>query len=267
MREELYAEIFEMEQHHWWFAARHQIILHLLDQYLPRRADRRNRVADLGCGCGMMLHRLAEHGYDAVGMDGSEQAVAFSKHRGVDARFGRLPSDVPLTNGAYDAVLFLDVLEHLSEDRASAEVAVRLLRPGGVLICTVPAHPWLWTKRDEHHHHFRRYSRSQFAALFAHPDLDLLLLNHLNAFLFIPAAVWRLGVKATGRESLADLRLPPRAVNRAFKSIFAFERNLVCAIKLPIGLSFIAVARRQNSAQSAAVNGPILNDVNSTEVA
>ena len=67
MREELYAEIFAMEQEHWWFAARHRIVLHLLQEYLPPQSANRQKVADLGCGCGMMLLRLAEN-YDPIGL-------------------------------------------------------------------------------------------------------------------------------------------------------------------------------------------------------
>ena len=44
MREELYAEIFAMEQEHWWFAARHRIVLHLLQQYLPLESANRQRL-------------------------------------------------------------------------------------------------------------------------------------------------------------------------------------------------------------------------------
>jgi len=60
MREELYAEIYAMEQGHWWFAARHRIVLHLLQQYLPPERGNRQKVADLSCGCGMMLQQLSE---------------------------------------------------------------------------------------------------------------------------------------------------------------------------------------------------------------
>ena len=85
MREELYAEIFAMEQEHWWFAARHQIVLHLLERYLPPPTEHRQKVADLGCGCGMMLQRLSEK-YDPVGLDGSSHAIEFASHRGVKAK-------------------------------------------------------------------------------------------------------------------------------------------------------------------------------------
>src|SRR6266853_1754384 len=239
MREELYAEIFSMEQEHWWFSARHRIVLHLLGRYLSPKNGKRQKVADLGCGCGMMLQRLSEK-YDPIGLDGSRHAIEFASHRGVTARLGALPEDVPLTRESYDAVLLLDVLEHLKDDRGSVEVASSLLKTGGILICTVPAHMWLWTKRDEHHHHFWRYSRSQFRALIDQPSLRLELLSHLNAILFAPAAAWRLFVKVLERSSVPDLRLPP--LISVLRWVFAFERLMLGKVPMPIGLSFIAIA-------------------------
>ena len=189
----------------------------------------------------MMLQRLSEK-YDPVGLDGSRHAVEFALHRGVKAKLGALPGDVPLSRESYDAVLLLDVLEHVKDDEASVAVGASLLKPGGILICTVPAHMWLWTKRDEHHHHFRRYSRRQFRALFDQPYLRLELLSHLNAILFAPAAAWRLLAKAFARDSVTDLSLPP--FNSALRSIFAFERWLLGKVPIPIGLSFISIARK-----------------------
>jgi 2-polyprenyl-3-methyl-5-hydroxy-6-metoxy-1,4-benzoquinol methylase len=242
MREELYAEIFAAEQEHWWFVARHQIVLHLLERYLLPNSGTPYKVADLGCGCGMMLLRLSEK-YEPVGLDGSRHAIEFARRRGVTVKLGALPENVPLSRESYDAVLMLDVLEHLKYDRASVEVAASLLKPGGILICTVPAHMWLWTKFDEDHHHFRRYSRSQFRALFDQPSLGLELLSHMNAILFAPAAMWRiLAAKVFERDRARYLRLPP--FNSVLRSIFAFERLLLGKVPMPLGLSFIAVARK-----------------------
>jgi len=246
MQEELYDEIFAAEEKHWWFVARHRIVLYLLSVYLPPKSGIRYNVADLGCGCGMMLHRLAEK-YDAIGIDGSRRAMDFALQRGVTAKYGALPDDVPLARQNYDAVLMLDVLEHLKYDRASIEVAASLLKPGGIVICTAPAHMWLWTKFDEDHHHFRRYSKQQFRSLFDQASFHLELLSHLNAVLFAPAALWRiLATKVFERDRARYLRLPP--FNSVLGSMFAFERLLLGKLPMPLGLSFIAVARKTNKA-------------------
>src|SRR4051794_20202793 len=147
MREELYEEMFRMEQEHWWFVAKHRIVLHLLRKFVrPPAGGGKARVADLGCGCGMMLRRLIDRcgaEYDAVGMEGAPAAVEFCRQRGVRVEVGELPSNVTMEAGAFDAVLLLDVLEHLDDDAGAVGAAARLLKRGGVMIVTVPAYQWL----------------------------------------------------------------------------------------------------------------------------
>jgi 2-polyprenyl-3-methyl-5-hydroxy-6-metoxy-1,4-benzoquinol methylase len=267
MRDELYGEMFLMEQSHWWFQAKHKIVRELLGRYLGKEGGSRQsaagseekasalpatgnespaarpRIADLGCGCGMMLYQLKDE-YEVTGLDGSEQAVAFSAQRGIRVHKGFLPSDVPLPRGQFDAVLMLDVLEHLEHDVESARVAAELLRPGGILICTVPAYQWLWSKRDEHHQHFRRYSAAQFRRLFEQPDLELELFSHLNTWLFPVAAAARLTAKVRNAHDTTDLHVPPAPLNAALRELFASERHLLGRLPLPFGLSLAAVARK-----------------------
>src|SRR5690606_6126967 len=113
---------------------------------------------------------------ECVGLDAFPQAVTFSRQRGVDVVTGSLPDDVPLEAGRFDAVLLLDVLEHLDDDYGGLKRAVRLLRPGGIAICTVPAYPWLWTARDEHHQHKRRYTSGGFRRLMMSTDARMLFI-------------------------------------------------------------------------------------------
>jgi len=65
----------------------------------------------------------------------------------------------------FDAVLYLDVLEHIYEDRAELARAASLLRPGGALVVLAPAHEWLWTSFDTAIGHHRRYTRSALRAI------------------------------------------------------------------------------------------------------
>ena len=65
----------------------------------------------------------------------------------------------------FDAVLYLDVLEHIYKDRAELARAASLLRPGGVLVVLAPAHGWLWTSFDAAIGHHRRYTRSTLRAI------------------------------------------------------------------------------------------------------
>jgi SAM-dependent methyltransferase len=67
-------------------------------------------------------------------------------------------ADLPDTH-LFDAILYMDVIEHIEDDRAELEIAFRHLKKGGVLIILVPAHQFLYSPFDKHIGHFRRYSR------------------------------------------------------------------------------------------------------------
>ncbi|RYG71237.1 class I SAM-dependent methyltransferase [bacterium] len=188
MNDEVYEEMFRVESRHWWFRAKHKIVAGLLRRYAPATSTRQPRLIDLGCGCGYLLS-LLKNEYDAVGLDGSEQAVTFSAQRGVDVRRGSLPDEVPFGDASADVILMLDVLEHLRDDGTCFDRAARLLKPGGIAICTVPAYPWLWTRRDEFHQHFRRYTRPQFVTLMNRGPMRSEFVRHMNAALFPVAQV------------------------------------------------------------------------------
>jgi len=60
----------------------------------------------------------------------------------------------------FDAILYIDVLEHISDDKGEVQRACRLLRPGGRLIVLAPAYQWLYTPFDHAIGHIRRYTKS-----------------------------------------------------------------------------------------------------------
>lgn len=60
----------------------------------------------------------------------------------------------------FDTILYMDVLEHIADDRAELARAADRLEPGGHLVVLAPAHPWLFTPFDAAIGHFRRYTRA-----------------------------------------------------------------------------------------------------------
>ena len=65
----------------------------------------------------------------------------------------------PEEAGPFDCVLYVDVLEHIDDDRAELARAASLLTPGGAIVAVSPAHQWLYTPFDRRIGHCRRYSR------------------------------------------------------------------------------------------------------------
>lgn len=99
------------------------------------------------------------------------------------------PARVSVVNGAlrdlpsassYDCILYVDVLEHIEDDRAEVAGAVGLLRSGGHLIVLCPAHNWLYTPFDQAIGHYRRYDRRRFESLES-PSASIVRMRYLDS--------------------------------------------------------------------------------------
>ena len=248
----LYDELARVEHTHWWFRARRRIVWSLVDRYADRKTGGRRKVCELGCGTGGNLIGKAEH-YDVVGVECSDHALQHARRvLGNRVQYGRLPDEVNLPRTSYDVVLLTDVLEHIEDDATSARTALDLLRPGGIVVATVPAYQWLYSPRDALHHHFRRYGKQQFAKLWHSGEAETLVLSHYNTLLFAPAAAVRVASKFIGSSNqTGDLKVPPRLINSALSTVMAAESSLLGRVTMPFGLSLVAVVQKRYAIEHA----------------
>lgn len=80
----------------------------------------------------------------------------------------------------FDALLYIDVLEHIEDDRGELVRAAAHLEPGGKLVVLAPAHQSLFSEFDRAIGHFRRYDRRSLAAL-APAGTELVALTYLDS--------------------------------------------------------------------------------------
>ncbi len=100
---------------------------------------RQLRIADIGCGGGLMCEPLAGHGAHMVGVDAAEKNVAAARLHAAAGRFAidyRVGEpDAALHDGeAFDVLLLLEVVEHVDDVKTFLGDAVRHLKPGGLLL-------------------------------------------------------------------------------------------------------------------------------------
>jgi 2-polyprenyl-3-methyl-5-hydroxy-6-metoxy-1,4-benzoquinol methylase len=106
------------------------------------------RLLDCGCGDGGLAIYLQGRGWDVRGVEVDVELASLARVAGVDVVEGDLESTVTwqLVGERYDAVVFSDVLEHLSDPRRVLRSATSALRPGGGILVSLPSVSW-WRVR------------------------------------------------------------------------------------------------------------------------
>ena len=254
MAEEILVELGPLIDRHPWWQARARLTQDLLGRLgvLPPA-----RVLDAGCGWGTTLEALEGAGYRATGADISRRALERLDRPGRELAEMDLTQALPPEEvGGYDAVLALDVIEHLDDDRAAVGRLGELARPGGYVVVSVPARPDLFSEFDTIQGHRRRYLPETLERAFQGADLELERTFWWGAWM-VPL-IRRSRGRRTARagESIAQayrhyLRLPPWPVPLAMKAAYALERPRALAGKLRDGTSLFAVARRRAPAAAA----------------
>ena len=260
MERSYYQEYFFFEQDNWWFVSRRRILMSLLRRLLPSRSDL--EILDAGCGTGINLEYLNEFGR-VTGVDVSEDAIEFCRKRGNEnVQRGDLTS-LEWEDDRFDLVTVLDVIEHIDEDRAALAELIRVTKPGGHILITVPAFPALWSEHDEINHHRRRYRAGEIRDLVTASGCRIRKFTYMNAFLFPIAYAVRTWQKVR-RAISGPPAHPPRTdfvdyhpvVNSLLTAIFTSETPLVSTTGLPFGLSLLCLARKDERKSAGASRNP-----------
>jgi SAM-dependent methyltransferase len=205
-------------------------------------------VLNAGCGAGSFTLRLLDAGYEVTSVDASEAFVE---------RVRRLVGDrgaVELADlhalrfeaGTFDAIVCGEVLEHLDDDQTAVREFARVLKPGGVVLASVPANPWRYDWSDHWAGHRRRYTASGLAERFTaagFADVDvtdygfpLLGLYHRQ--------VYRRMLKRRLERDGGDVGAPTGAMKRVAPLVrAAFELDTLFMGRRPGYFGLIASAR------------------------
>ncbi len=240
----LYSELAVLEADNFWFQARNQLIIQVMQRYFPQA----HRVLEIGCGTGFVLSGIAAVFPEAL-LTGSEifsAGLAYAADRVASAEFLQMDARHLPFVAHFDMVGAFDVLEHIIEDELVLAEIHNALQPGGGLILTVPQHRWLWSRQDESACHVRRYTAAElrykvnaagFSSLYETSFVSLLL-----------PLLWLSRLRknhAVGEnDPMSELRIGSIA-NTALGWVMMLERILIQAgIRFPAGGSRLLVARK-----------------------
>jgi len=243
MKSSLTAAEHVLEDTYWWFVGRRAII----DSVLRRFAAACKVAVDVGCGTGRNMAVLAQYADRVVGLDRSMAALSIAVSRGLAA--GCVDGhSLPLAGQSVDLLTAFDVLEHMDDDVSALDEFNQVLRPGGLLLVTVPAYRFLWSEHDEALMHRRRYVASELHMKLNRTGYDVILRSYAVFFAFFPILFYRLFRGLFPKDAMSPkashVILPP-VLNSLFTWTLRIEAFLIGSVRLPWGTSIIMLARKQ----------------------
>ena len=208
-------------------------------------------ILEIGCSSGFMLKRMKLALPDAtiVGADVVREPL-YRLARELPSvpllRFDLL--QCPLPSDSFDAVVMLNVLEHIENDISALAQVHRILKPGGIAVIEVPAGPHLYDAYDEALNHFRRYKISELTAKLQSAGFSVERQSHLGFFLYPAfAMVKRRNQRQKGQENpnaLVKAQASETSSSRLLKLAVAIEQALGHWFSYPTGIRCLALGRK-----------------------
>ncbi len=196
----------------------------------------RGEILEVGAGLGTFTERLTRYGR-VVATEKSPQSLAalqqrFAGRTDIEVR----SADDDLADRRFDAVVLVNVLEHIEDDIGALSGLARLLKPGGVVLVFAPALSQLMSDFDRSIGHFRRYERAELITAAYRAGLEVASADFVNS---VGAAAWWVVARQLGRAptSAASVKLYDSLV-------VPWLRRVEGQLTVPFGQSIFMVAKK-----------------------
>ncbi len=159
MRDSELIELERLENFHWWYMIRKYIIKDWSTK-LPKNSS----VLDLGSATGGNSILLRELGFTVTGIELSDFGYQSQIAKGLDVVQADA-CNIPFSDNTFDAIICLDLLEHIEKHSLAIAEVVRVVKAGGMILISVPEDMAMWSDHDIVVSHYRRYSLDEISNL------------------------------------------------------------------------------------------------------
>ena len=229
-------KIANAEQNHFWFKSRRKLISQVFNKFISKK----NKIIEIGAGTGNIARMLSNEGYDLsigeIHPNGIEYALKNNDKNLLIYQFDIMHNPFKYH---FDVVGLFDVLEHIEDDKLAINNISKMLKRGGKIILTVPAHMWLWCEEDDISNHFKRYELDNLKELLKDEGFSI---NYATNFFIsiVPLLYLR-----TKHKSSDEITINP-IINFILSIISNIENKILKFISSKIGGSIIIVAEKNN---------------------
>lgn len=226
-----------------WFRSRNKLICWALKKY-KKNLD---NFLEIGCGTGFVLNGILKT-FPQISLLGSEiflHGLSFAKSRIPAGNFMQMDArKVPFID-EFDAIGAFDVLEHIEEDDVVLLELNKALRPKGLLLITVPQHPWLWSPVDDYSCHVRRYKIGELEEKVGKAGFSVTRSSSFITFLLPAMVLSRFRQKSDENlDPRKEFKISP-ILNFIFFAILFIEFTLIkMGCNFPVGGSRLLVATK-----------------------
>ncbi|HWU91181.1 MAG TPA: class I SAM-dependent methyltransferase [Kofleriaceae bacterium] len=238
---------FRIEDASFWFAHRNACITAVL-----ARERIEGPLLDIGGGNGAVSQALERCHLEPILLEPGPEGARNARRRGLRNVVCATLEEAGFRPGAFGAAGLFDVAEHVADDQALFHEIHRILRPGGILCATVPAHRWLWSAEDELAGHHRRYTLRSLREKLARCAFEVRFETYFFAPLAVPVLLLRSlphrlrhrPAAAVG-QAAAQAHVPSPTVRRVMDALLLPELQQIRAGRqVPFGTSCLVVAVR-----------------------
>lgn len=243
-----FANIAKAENDFWWYRGMRQIMFGLLDPIAKQRQF--GRVLEAGCGTGHFAQSLADrYQWPMFPLDLGWEGLQYGKGLGIERLTQGDIQSLPYRDGAFDAVVSMDVIVHMplgDEVRPMAEFH-RVLRPGGFLALRASALDILRSHHSIHAMERQRFTRSRLVRLAEDSGFRVLRCTYANSLL-LPVALVKFRVIEPllgGSPESGVQPVSPLLDKVLYGPLKAESKLLPAGVNLPLGQSLILLAERR----------------------
>lgn len=226
---------------------------HALSQLKNIASKESSIILEIGCSSGYMLKQIKETYPKAtvIGADVVYEPLVTLANNMPDVPLLRFDlTKCPLPDNCVDAIVMLNVLEHIEDHATAIQQAFRILKPNGILIIEVPAGPQLYDCYDKLLCHFRRYKLADLSELATKNGFKILKKSHLGFFLY-PAFAHvkyrnkkKYGLNVENAAEVVKKNISQAANNPLLNMLMKLELAVGNLISYPIGIRCLLTCRK-----------------------